>query len=165
MKLLLTLLFPILCLAQTDAVNGVPNQILQTTSVGGIPLCNGFTPTNGQLFQYTTTLSPSPCLTMVISPTPQVATIAFSATPVLDMSKSVQTITLTGNVTSSSFINGSKGLFTINVCQDATGLRLFVWPPAFHGALTIGSLASKCSSQTFSSTDGVSYYAQGLINQ
>jgi len=98
-----------------------------------------------------------------------VNTITFSATPVFDFSKgNFQTITLTGNVTSSTAINltaGQTGI--IQICQDATGGRPFVAPTTVKGFMTIGTTASKCSVQAFASFDGTNLYATGagVINQ
>lgn len=35
----------------------------QVSGLKGVPFCNGFTPTNGQVLQYTTASSPNPCVT------------------------------------------------------------------------------------------------------
>ena len=67
------------------------------------------------------------------SPTP--VTVAYSATPAFDLSVgNVQRITLTGDVTSSTFtLNGGFTFpdgyqFYLRVLQDATGSRLFTFP-------------------------------------
>src|SRR4029077_17414537 len=66
--------------------------------------------------------------------------LPFSATPAFDASKgSIQSITLRGNITSSTFTNALTGqLVTMHICQDATGGRTFKWPANFHGGMTIG---------------------------
>lgn len=58
------------------------------------------------------------------------STVAFSATPVFDLSiGDIFEITLTGNVTSSTITNPSTSKkITIIVKQDGTGGRTFVWP-------------------------------------
>jgi hypothetical protein len=79
----------------------------------------------------------------------------------------VQTITLTGNVTSSSFTNGAAGkLYTFIICQDGTGGRTFAWGAAWHGAMTVGSTLSLCSAQTFAALNTTTLYAvaPGLVN-
>jgi hypothetical protein len=94
--------------------------------------------------------------------------VAFSATPVFSFtSGNIQSIALTGNVTSSTFTNGVAAQdFTFHICQDATGSRTFVWPTTFHGTMTIGATASKCSDQVFW-WDGSAAWAKnaGITNQ
>lgn len=67
------------------------------------------------------------------SPTP--VTVAYSATPAFDLSNgNVQRITLTGDVTSSTFtLDGGSTFpdgyqFYLRVLQDSTGSRLFTFP-------------------------------------
>ncbi len=73
-------------------------------------------------------------------------TISFSATPVFDASKTFQTLTLTGNVTSSTVSNAVTGEFMeINLCQDGTGGRTFVWPTSFKNTPPVQSTASQCT--------------------
>lgn len=61
-------------------------------------------------------------------------TVAYSATPVFDLVNGItQTITLTGNVTSSTIVATGITIPTgarlvIRVIQDGTGARTFVWP-------------------------------------
>lgn len=64
-----------------------------------------------------------------------VATVAYSATPTFDIANGgIQRITLTGNVTSSTFTyNGGSSIpdatdFFLQIIQDATGSRTFAWP-------------------------------------
>jgi hypothetical protein len=74
--------------------------------------------------------------------------VTFSATPTFSATSLSNTITLTGNVTSSTLAAGFGGqTMTLTVCQDATGSRTFVFPTNWHGAMTIGTTASKCSAQ------------------
>jgi hypothetical protein len=89
-------------------------------------------------------------------------TVAFGSAPVFDLAAgSLQSITLTGNVTSSSINNPSPGYFlTFKICQDATGSRTFVWPANVKGNMTVGTTASKCSVQSFV-YDGTQWYATG----
>lgn len=57
--------------------------------------------------------------------------VAFSATPVFNaLNGQGFKITLTGNVTSSTFANGTQGpaVVLFRIVQDATGGRTFVWP-------------------------------------
>lgn len=95
-------------------------------------------------------------------------TLTFSATPIYDLSLGcVQTITLTGNVTSSTAINGLAGqAYSWLICQNGTGNFTHVWPTTFLGQMTIGLTASECSAQRFI-FNGTSFYATdpGVINQ
>jgi hypothetical protein len=68
-------------------------------------------------------------------PPSTVNTVTFSATPVFNAALGMaQKLTLTGNVTSSTFTNGVVGLYEFILIQDATGGRTFVWPANFFGA-------------------------------
>ncbi len=77
--------------------------------------------------------------------------IAFSATPTFSATVNLNYLALTGNVTSSTLAAGEKTGQSISfvLCQDATGSRTFAWPANVRGGMTIGSTASKCSSQMF----------------
>ncbi len=76
--------------------------------------------------------------------------ITFSATPTFSATVNLNYLALTGNVTSSTLAAGKNGQsITFVVCQDATGSRTFAWPANVRGGMTIGSTASKCSSQMF----------------
>lgn len=68
--------------------------------------------------------------TMVPADLPPAQTVAFSATPTFNGALGTSFfITLTGNVTSSTFSNGVKGqLYTFVISQDGVGGRTFVWP-------------------------------------
>jgi len=95
--------------------------------------------------------------------------VTFSATPAFAYGNGVNVfeITLTGNVTSSSVSGAVAGqIANFIICQDTIGSRTFIWPASFHGALTIGSTASKCNSQPFA-YDGTNFYAvsAGVVNQ
>jgi len=50
-----------------DAVTSGSNAVT-VKGINGVPLCTGFTPTNGQALQYTTASSPNPCYTAAIAP-------------------------------------------------------------------------------------------------
>jgi hypothetical protein len=90
----------------------------------------------------------------------QVAT-SFSATPVFDASAGTSfTITLTGNVTSSSVTNPTAGIITFIITQDGTGGRTFVWPANVKGESNIGSDANSVSVQSFI-YDGTNWRATG----
>jgi hypothetical protein len=75
--------------------------------------------------------------------------VAFSATPVFDLSKAlIQEITLTGNVTSSTATNVPTGLVTFIIHQDGTGGWTFAWPAAIPGSL-VDPTVSATSVQSF----------------
>lgn len=95
--------------------------------------------------------------------------VSFSATPTFTYGTGATTfkITLTGAVTSSTAASAAAGQRgTWIICQDGTGSRAFAWPTGFKGAMTIGSTASTCNTQSFM-FDGTNYYADstGVINQ
>lgn len=94
--------------------------------------------------------------------------VTFSATPTFDASLgNTQTVTLTGNVTSSTLSNCAAGEFLVfDIIQDAAGSRTFVWPTNILNAGTIGGTASKHNIQTFY-CDGANARATGamLTNQ
>jgi hypothetical protein len=95
-----------------------------------------------------------------------------SGSVAFDASKSSHfTLTLTGNVTSSSITGLSPGqVVTFVISQDATGGRTFAWPTYVNGNLnytvrgagTIGAVANKASSQRFM-FDGSTLWAIGSI--
>jgi hypothetical protein len=107
------------------------------------------------------------------SPTIGIATtVTFSSTPTFALGGNgivLQTITLTGNVTSSSVTGVVQGQTAmIQVCEDATAGRTFVWPTAIKGAFDPSIMtASKCGVQEFASFDGSNLYAISapVINQ
>ncbi len=78
-------------------------------------------------------------------------TVTFSATPTFTMNAGATNfnITLTGNVTSSTFSSAAIGLVSFNICQDSSGSHTFVWPTNVTGAGTIIGQLSTCSRQTF----------------
>jgi hypothetical protein len=76
--------------------------------------------------------------------------VVFSPTPIFNAAlASIFSITLTGNVTSSSVNSPVQNgqVIEINVCQDATGGRSFVFPPNFlnTSTFTISPTASVCT--------------------
>jgi hypothetical protein len=109
--------------------------------------------------QYTTKSGQSPVSLQVVG---------FSSTPTFDASNgNVFKITLTGNVSSSSFINGAPAqVYTFIICQDSTGLRSFTWPTNIKGPVAIPTgTANTCSVQA-AIYDGANGYAiaTGLLN-
>ena len=97
-----------------------------------------------------------------------VNTVEFSATPAFALAiGSVQAITLTDNVTSSTTSDHTAGAVVMfKICQDGTGSRTFAWPATVKGGMTIGSTLSRCSAQSFLD-DGTNLYATspGVTNQ
>jgi hypothetical protein len=79
-------------------------------------------------------------------------TVTFSATPTFDCSLgSVQKLTLTGNVTSSSLANCQAGqLVTFEICQDATGGRTFANPAGLNQWSALPIAANACAVQQYS---------------
>src|SRR3990172_2409042 len=77
--------------------------------------------------------------------------VTFSATPTFDVAISGYfKITLTGNVTSSTISNAVTGKqIIVEVCQDATGGRAFVWPTNTSGAPGVSATASTCTAGAF----------------
>ena len=81
--------------------------------------------------------------------------VGFSATPTFTPSpvgSCTFEMTLTGNVTSSTFTTAglSAGtLMTFILNQDATGGRTFQYPTGFQGATVIGSFPNQSTSQQF----------------
>jgi hypothetical protein len=96
-----------------------------------------------------------------------ISVVPFSATPIFDgtNSNSFQ-MTLTGNVTSSTFINGIDGqYYDFLIRQDASGLQSFTWPTTFKGIITIPitSLANTTAVQKVVFDNGTGFcYAIGL---
>ncbi len=59
-------------------------------------------------------------------------------------------LVLTENVTSSTIASGADGQrLCINLVQDGTGGRTFVWPSNMLGTMTIGTTADKRNQQCF----------------
>lgn len=144
-------------------VNTTPSFVAANIYLDSVSQANPFVAV--QILNPLTGISPS--FPIGLTKTPNVVT--FSATPVFNASlSSVQQITLTANVTSSSITNMVAGqrIATV-ICQDATGSRTFVPPAALHGFTTIGSTASLCSAQEFVAVSATLAYAvaAGSTNQ
>lgn len=75
----------------------------------------------------------------------------FSATPTFNRAiGSLQTITLTANVTSSTLSNCAAGQTVIfDVIENGTGGFTFAWPSNFHGAGSITTTANEHNRQMF----------------
>jgi hypothetical protein len=106
--------------------------------------------------------APPTARTLVPADLPGLSAVAFSPTPVFNAgTSSAFTMTLTGNVTSSSVTNAvASQRIAFIITQDATGGRTFVWPPNFKGASAISPDANSVSVQEFL-YDGVNFRATG----
>jgi hypothetical protein len=73
--------------------------------------------------------------------------MAFSATPAFNAaSYGYFSMTLTGNVTSSTITGGVAGQqITFNICQDGTGGHTFVWPTLLGYVPQISPTANACT--------------------
>jgi hypothetical protein len=87
-----------------------------------------------------------------------IITVAYSAVPSFNAAQaSVFNITLTGNVTASTFINGTSGssIIAFRITQDATGNRGWTWPTNVRNGGTVDPGANINSTQLFLlQTDG-----------
>ena len=94
---------------------------------------------------------------------------SFSATPSFNASAFLEptfTITLTGDVSSSSVINPTNGQkIAFIITQDGTGNHAWVWPANFKGTCNIGPDANSVTIQEFV-YDGTNWRAtsSGSIN-
>jgi hypothetical protein len=93
----------------------------------------------------------------------------FSATPTFTWDRGdpcTFVITLTGNVTSSTFdttISAPRGAhFKFVIIQDAVGGRTFAWPNICKGMLPVGGGSNQITVQTFILLDGPQLVAAGL---
>jgi len=79
--------------------------------------------------------------------------VSFSATPTFTASSNTNSsfsITLTGNVTSSTLASAAAGQYlAFKICQDGTGGRTFAWPTGFSAATTVFPTLSTCTEQAF----------------
>jgi hypothetical protein len=84
--------------------------------------------------------------------------IPFSSSIVINATQGLQfNIVLTGNVTSSTFINGASGptIIVVRIVQDSVGGRTFAWPSNILNAGTPNTDANSSSVQMFAvNTDG-----------
>lgn len=87
-----------------------------------------------------------------------VVLIPFSATPVINATQGLQfKIVLTGNVTSSTFINGASGptIIVVRIVQDSVGGHSFAWPSNMHNTGDVSRDPNSTTIQTFAvDTDG-----------
>lgn len=93
-------------------------------------------------------------LTGLTTPVYEVAsteTVTFSATPTFSNAVRYSTITLTAAVTSFTLAAPAAGGYekTLTFCENGTGGYGVTPPSNVHGFMTVGTTASKCSSQHF----------------
>jgi len=84
------------------------------------------------------------------------AVVTYSSTPVFDLANgNLQRITLTGNVSSSTFVlNGGSSIpdgtmFYLQIIQDATGNRTFAWPTAVRNGSALAFTAGPSTLTSF----------------
>ena len=91
--------------------------------------------------------------TMVAADMCGVKAVAFSATPVFDptlFAFPTFTMTLTGDVTSSTCANGTPGqIATFVITQDGTGGHAFAYPAIFQGESNVDNSANAVTVQSF----------------
>jgi len=78
--------------------------------------------------------------------------VAFGSNPIFNASLGLEfKLTLTGNVASSSFINGANGpsLIAFRIVQDSTGGWTFAWPSNVRNGGEINPSANAISMQLF----------------
>ncbi len=77
-------------------------------------------------------------------------TVAYSATPTFSTGTRFSMVTLSGNVTGFTLAAGADGQEkTLTFCQDGTGGYTVAPPGNVRGLFSVGTTASKCSSQHF----------------
>jgi hypothetical protein len=124
------------------------------TSSGVLALAFDFAPLGANLFLAGPTSGGSGAVTgRLIQPAdlPAVSNPAFTATPSFNgaVNSSFQ-MTLTGNVTASTFTGGVTGqLYTFCLIQDGTGGRTFAWPPNVFGGGIPDTTPGSVNVQTF----------------
>lgn len=101
---------------------------------------------------------------------PSQDTVSFSSTPTFNAAGVTGfKLTLSGNVTSSTFSNGIAGsIYTFELVQNGTGGYTFVWPTNVLGGMTLSGaalLANETTVQCFY-FDGTNAYAlgPGMVN-
>ena len=134
-----------------DATTSGSNAVT-VAGLKGVPFCTGFTPTNGQLVQYTTGGSPNPCYT--------------SATPGLGgdtISSPNSTLAVGGTVTATTLdLQGSAGeimagatpalTYTPTLGKSGTAGTLALFPASGNFTTTLGSAATASNTILFPAT-------------
>jgi hypothetical protein len=142
----------------TPTTGQVPTATSSTTATWQTPSGGGSgtvgSGTTNQVAVYTssgTTVGGADSLNLAGEITTATKAVTFSATPTFDASQgNTFTLTLTGNVTSSTLSNVTTGqVISFELCQDATGGRTFAWPTGFSNASVVNPTASACTNQSF----------------
>lgn len=63
-----------------DAISTATGGATTVTGINNVPLCTGFSPTNGQILSYTTASSPNPCYTAASAPSGSFSALTGDAT-------------------------------------------------------------------------------------
>lgn len=96
--------------------------------------------------------------------TAAVNTVASSSTPAFDLSlgnvQYMSALAVSATPTFTNITAGGGWMFI--VCNNATGGYSWTWPASVHGGITIGTAASKCSTERFFSPDGSNLYPVGI---
>jgi hypothetical protein len=114
----------------TESATALSNVTITSSDIESTPI-GGTTPASGNFTSLATAYK----------------NVAFTATPVfIASSYGFFTLTLTGNVTSSTITGSTIGQeITIDICQDGTGGRSFAWPPNLLNPPAINSNPSGCT--------------------
>jgi hypothetical protein len=134
--------------------NGTPNSSQNILNLNNTPAApNGYT---NVIFQSGSGGSVSGYV-----PIPTQVTVPFSATPVFNASLGTSFLmTLTGNVTSSTFTNGVKGqIYVFEIIGN--GSATFAWPSTFYNAPIVNPAGGIQTTQAFY-FDGTSGWALGV---
>jgi len=137
-----------------------PNAVITNPPGAGTQTINGSIHITGNLI-VDGSISPPPIASYVST--------TFSATPVFTnplAGSVVFDITLTGNVTSSSFggITIPQGaIVTFFIVQDGTGSRTFVWPTNVKGGAIIDGTPNAINTQTFQMRSDGNLYPIGPL--
>lgn len=142
--------------------NGAPDNSIVVGSSGGVSVGTSSDAGNGNLLVNGSVKAGTALVSKVQS-------IAWSTTPTFSVNGNANRIVLTGNVTSSTIAAGQDGQrMCMNLVQDATGGRTFVWPTNMLGAMTVGSVAGKRNQQCFVYYSADSAWvaeSAGVVNQ
>ena len=114
----------------TDSGTSVSSAVITASSINGSAI-GSTTPASGAFTSLSSTMN----------------AMSFSSTPVFNAaSYGYFTMTLTGNVTSSTITGGSVGQqITIQVCQDNSGAHTFAWPANLQNAPFVNPLLQSCT--------------------
>lgn len=158
------------CVTVTSSIGGKA-----VTLGGAFTMSGGFTFTGTITGNTTVTYPTSGTLailglnTFTATQTDAVNTVASGATPAFNLAlgnvQYVSALAINASPSVTNITTGGRWRFV--VCNNGTGNFTWTWPASFHGGATIGTTASKCTVQTFTSPDGTNIYAEStaVINQ